>query len=494
MVVTQPLRALYRAMALILLSASAHAMNVGQANVQSSQDEPLSAVIVVTNIDAASFSVSTASGSVYQQMGLVPSGVQARFIPTGTNSGKIELTSSAPISTPFADVVLDINHGGTQAIVPQTLLMPMGSAPKPVVAPIVVAATPTPNLPQVSTPIIVRNEAPPPINDGIDAGIDLSQGEPIDDLSATPMLANTQADAPTENTQGAPSDAAIIATDASNTDDLSALGIGSEVVNVQNEVLTLSIKRIITPVGEPIPQIEQPRETPQSLVAHADMAPTTEQTTKDDTPPSAPQETARYTIQRGDNLWRIANDLARANQLPIEQVINVLHTQNPDAFFNGDKNRLKVGATLTLPNYDTIPSQRAIGEAMSAKTEKLPAFATRSDAKKATRDTKSSTKNTRADTQNNAQKPLPQARVSLVSPQTGDNATGGANSGNRMNAKAGGNPLAKNLTQKRSAVIQKAARVGELSEQLSGHAERIQLQNQRLAQLEKRLKELKNKP
>lgn len=53
--------------------------------------------------------------------------ITVRFTPTSDTTGQITLTSSTPISSPFADVVLNLNDNGKQVIEPQTLLMPLPS-------------------------------------------------------------------------------------------------------------------------------------------------------------------------------------------------------------------------------------------------------------------------------------------------------------------------------------------------------------------------------
>jgi len=54
-----------------------------------------------------------------------------------------------------------------------------------------------------------------------------------------------------------------------------------------------------------------------------------------------------FTVERGQSLWRIA----RAWKLPnasINEKIQAIYLNNPHAFINGDKNRLKQGSLLTL--------------------------------------------------------------------------------------------------------------------------------------------------
>lgn len=53
--------------------------------------------------------------------------------------------------------------------------------------------------------------------------------------------------------------------------------------------------------------------------------------------------------------------------MPVQDVMKELHSANPDAFNHGKMNRLKAKASLSLPDYQVIPSQKAIEDAISAK-------------------------------------------------------------------------------------------------------------------------------
>jgi lytic murein transglycosylase B len=63
-------------------------------------------------------------------------------------------------------------------------------------------------------------------------------------------------------------------------------------------------------------------------------------------------EPARYTVQAGDSLWKIAQQL-RPAQASVATTVQALIEQNPHAFMNNDPNRLQVGVTLTLREAQT---------------------------------------------------------------------------------------------------------------------------------------------
>lgn len=67
---------------------------------------------------------------------------------------------------------------------------------------------------------------------------------------------------------------------------------------------------------------------------------------------SKPQITAsasRYRVQPGDSLSKIAQQLTLNTGLRRHETMDWLLSHNPQAFINGDKNRIKAGAQLTLP-------------------------------------------------------------------------------------------------------------------------------------------------
>lgn len=490
-------KAVYKAviLAFALAASGANAVEVGQAQVTSAQNEPLAASIAVTGIDATNFSVNVGNEAVYAQLKLKDQGVRARFVPTGANSGRIELSSNQPISDPFADIVLDINHAGDQEIVPQTVLLPIAAAPKSENTPIVASDEKTVELPKISAstdalsiqtqPLQVIHAEPPPLDDGIDAEAPLPNLPTFggvlaqDDDTKNAVYANTSDTTSTQTyTPFADSD-------------------------VQSDILKMTITRTLTPVGEDAPILVQSEDIDIDNKDNMPIPNTHHPVQSKNTPNIAPLDTQSserptYIIQRGDNLWSIANQLAAANDIEVGEVMQKIYTQNPDAFFGGNKNQLKAGSTLTLPNYEIVPSQRAIASAISARTTVRP---TNKDGEKSTAtsskkpvDTRTTLSTKRGKSAKSLPRPaLPQARLTLVTPQANGSATGTANKGSSMAAQAPKGALAQDLMQTRKAAATKATRINALNQEVTGYAERIKLQNQRLAELEQRLKQLKNK-
>ena len=83
----------------------------------------------------------------------------------------------------------------------------------------------------------------------------------------------------------------------------------------------------------------------------------------------AAQQGNRYSVVSGDSLWKIAERLAaEARQATPQSLMRDLYTLNPQAFINGDINRLRAGAQLLLPDSLASAAAPAIAEAPLAAT------------------------------------------------------------------------------------------------------------------------------
>ena len=61
----------------------------------------------------------------------------------------------------------------------------------------------------------------------------------------------------------------------------------------------------------------------------------------------------QYRVRSGDTLWRIASR-ARPGGVSVQQMMNAIHRDNPQAFFGGDIDRLRAGEVLRLPQGSEI--------------------------------------------------------------------------------------------------------------------------------------------
>lgn len=471
-----------------MVSLNASAMNLGQANITSAQHEPLSATINVTNINAANFHASIASNDIYHQMGLSPDAqISVNFVPTSNNAGQITLTSNQPISTPFADVVLNLNNNGEQIIKPQTLLMPLPAAtaftlPENKLTQVVTAKT-RPELPKTSPTIKTPDDI-------------MLSDEPITQMTAQ----GTSVLEPVPTAIGV-SEGNIIAKEESVLSQITPEG-----TNKQVDILTEEIVRRVYPVGQVPPTPMATTFDEALIIQDATEQNITQSDVIAEQPTSKPKHTQTttpsqsdqviYVVQRGDSLWSIANIIAQENNMSVNEVMNALHKTNPDAFNKGNINQLKTNANLTLPNYQVVPSQKAIAQAIEAKrTSKNQTVTAKQTNKSSTRQTKNDTPRRSSQiTAKPAQKALPKAQMTLVTPTQQGSATGTniKPTSSTVAGTADGN-LAGTLKNTRQQTATNAKRVNSLNEELSSAARKVQLQNQRLAELENRLKNLKDK-
>lgn len=75
-----------------------------------------------------------------------------------------------------------------------------------------------------------------------------------------------------------------------------------------------------------------------------------------------------YRVQSGDSLWKIAKRARKNTGLSIQQMMDVIYTQNPTAFINGEKAKIKLGALVAIPQG---PLGQELNQAI-AKTEPAP--------------------------------------------------------------------------------------------------------------------------
>ncbi|MEM7193706.1 MAG: FimV/HubP family polar landmark protein [Pseudomonadota bacterium] len=70
------------------------------------------------------------------------------------------------------------------------------------------------------------------------------------------------------------------------------------------------------------------------------------------------------TVQRGDTLSSIVSGLNRPSSVTMFQGLTAIQNANPDAFINGNMNRLREGAVLQIPSFDDMA---ALGQAQATR-------------------------------------------------------------------------------------------------------------------------------
>ena len=582
--------ALFYSISYAALISSAQAATIGKTVVISAQHEPLVASIMVTDIENADFSASLANSAIYQQMGLTPTdSMIVRFHPTSATSGQVFITTTKPMSKPFADVVLAINDGNQRNVIPKTLLMPLNDSLPIATSKNIVTGAKKPNLPVVSTtnaqPLTVRNGAPPPLlssgsskptlkaatlpernvqspnirvpviqTPSIQASssqIPSVQATTIPSGLPTAVATTTQSNittyAPSRLENGRLNNPIDVKNDSvmagANNDDNTALTVSSNStlsatseIDKQFDILNIQITRQIQPksqsntdmmVASPMAlKTLTPNEAAftnknkaiipsdsNNMVATAplnDVHPNSNTWQKAVTPKTsaAAKNTSsqvsdksasseiNYTVQRNDNLWVIAQQIAEKNNIDVQTVMKEIQTQNPDAFINRNANQLKADAQLSLPNYDALPSQQKLEAAISAQRQYRGANTP--VAKKPTAsnpvskgDNTQATKHTEKPATTKTQI-LPKAQFSVLAP-------GHEGSADGTKTKAGmatGNGLSMEvldlLKSSRQSTASQAQQLSKTSGTLESYTRKLQLQNQKLAELQARLKKLRN--
>jgi hypothetical protein len=507
-------------------------------------------------------------------MGLTPTdSMQVRFQATSATSGQVLISTSQPVSKPFADLVLSINDNGQQNVVPKTLLMPLNdSLPINNASKNSVKGTQKLNLPSVSAsaakPLTVRKGAPPPLISVSNAAankpalaniatVDSSISRSVSNIQAPIVTATSQTSnltyAPSRLDNGrlnSDSDIKNTISNAKNTDngfsssnrlDSSALSANNSTEPtkvVANDNAKASIKN--TPILDKV-LIDKPLDTlniqvtrqiqPSRKKTDADTSPVLTPTTsiiasnteKNDTsvvaasignatsktPNSATNNAPsndratdsstinQYQVQRNDSLWIIAQQIAQENNLDTSVVMKQIQSQNPDAFINKDADQLKADAKLILPSYDVIPSQKNLEAAIDTQRQYIRRANTAAMRKTAQRPFKRPSISMQA-----AKRPekvtttktqtLSKAQFSVLAPGRDGNADGtqakaASNTGNGLST-----DILETLKASRQQAASQAQRLSSTSSTLSSYTKKIQLQNQKLAELQARLEKLRN--
>ncbi|WP_201543185.1 FimV family protein [Psychrobacter immobilis] len=563
------------------LMSNAQAATIGKTVITSAQHEPLAASIMVTDIKTADFSASLANSSIYQQMGLTPTdSMTVRFQPTSATSGQVFITTTKPISQPFADVVLAINDGTQRNVIPKTLLMPLKDSLPITPTSSNVRAANKPNLPIVSTtnaqPLTVRKGAPPPLllaskASSVDlsaskatatrlpaSSIQLPSSQTLNLQTANIQVPKTLSSLSTASTMTLINTTPSTANRLNNTADINKnVAIQANTTNASTtsaldntktapinehafDILNIKITRQIQLKNNDISNNTIMVNKPMAPMLYKDASTakiSSDSTTVDSNPlgktssSEAPYSNSssnqaassqsiasntfsisanasiventtantsdnssdiNYTVQRNDNLWLIAQQIADKNNLDVQIVMKEIQTQNPNAFINKNADQLKADAQLRLPRYDVVPSQKKLKAAINeqrkyhakantplvkkttiAKTESVQAKGTEKPAIKKTQT-------------------LPTAQFSVLAPGHDGSADG-------TKTKAGmetGNGLSTDvldiLKSSRKSTADQAQRLSKTNSTLGSYTKKLQLQNQKLAELQARLEKLRN--
>lgn len=466
----------------------AYAVNIGDTYVQTQQNQPLNASINVSDINPRTFSVKVAQADVYRQLGLSKDAdIQIKFVPTSSNGGQIVLTTTRAINAPFTDVVLNITENGVTKTLPKTLLMPIDSAQK------ITTQANTTALQSPAQNIVIGSANP--------VQLPVLSPDPMP-MQAITLPSTTINQLPNLPTTGIPAGAAPMTVVSENSDNLRIQETRTvRTVQPNGAVYTQDVPQ----TQNPIPTSAADNQLPSPAASYGKQS-SDKSKSKSKFKYSAKNlqimgETTTYTLQRNDNLWTIASNIAAANRKDVDQVMADIMSANPTAFPDNDPGKLVANTQLQIPKYNVVPSQIGIKSANKARQQyrqnkrrvvsKKSVIAAKSAAKQPA--TLKTTKKTLT-----AQKtPRPYAatkksEMTIIAP----NHTNGSVQGQRSNNKVGkgmSSQVAAQVQQKRQATAQQATKVNKLNQHLVGAENRLKIQNTKLAQLEKRLKELNKK-
>ncbi|WEJ73888.1 FimV/HubP family polar landmark protein [Pseudomonas sp. PSE14] len=104
---------------------------------------------------------------------------------------------------------------------------------------------------------------------------------------------------------------------------------------------------VATPVTPPAAIATRPAAAPVRQAAPAQAV----------APSVAPAAPDSYRIQRNDALWDIASRNRPSSSVSVMQTMLAIQQLNPDAFVDGNANRLKVGQVLRLPDEQQVRAQ-----------------------------------------------------------------------------------------------------------------------------------------
>lgn len=458
----------------------AYAVNIGDTYVQTQQNQPLNASINVSDINPRTFSVKVAQADVYRQLGLSKDAdIQIKFVPTSSNGGQIVLTTNRAINAPFTDVVLNITENGVTKTLPKTLLMPIDSAQK------ITTQANTTTLQSPAQNIVIGSANP------VQLPVMSPDPMPMQPITLPSTSINQLPNLPTT---GMPVGAAPMTLASENSDYL----------RIQETRTVRSVQPNGAVYTQAVPQTQNPIQTNAadtqlpSPAANYGNQPLDKSKSKFKYSAKNPQiigETTTYTLQRNDNLWTIASNIAAANRKDVDQVMADIMAANPTAFPDNDPTKLVANTQLQIPKYKVVPSQIGIKSANKARQQyrqnKKRVPSKKSAAKQPT--TLKTTKKTLK-----AQKtPRPYAatkksEMTIIAPSHTNGSVQGQSTNNKL-GKARSSQVAAQVQQKRQATAQQATKVNKLNQDLVGAENRLKIQNTKLAQLEKRLKELNKK-
>jgi len=483
-----------------------HALTLDPVNIDSSRGEPLYAEIPFRQAQSKkSINVSIAQPFESGEVAVLNEAEYAHYNfyvrQNADGNGVIVITSSRAINSNVIDLTLKIEDAGQTRIqqvrgsLPSRIDRLKSSLNETVLKPRYVTNDQDLklNLPEVSNlpeenQLRVANVAPPMMqkksNTPEPSKSDNSAVVSAPSISSAPTQqvarqTNTSTKASTPSTAVAQSNPQPVRKDKSTTTTAAPSPKGELNINVTRRDASQSapkaepvkVEKTATPVAQPAAKVTASSKTATQrnpVAEKAKVKATSVKKVQKQIPTRNTSAQEKHKVQANESLWGIANQIAKQENVPIQQVMKQIQENNKHAFINGNANQLKQGAILSL-NYQyqaTTPKPKATTLSTPPKKPEATTASTASPpAKKAEKQS--------------------QAHMSIVA---------GDSKGTTQGSKAKGidkkvaNELTVRVRQARQSALGLQNNVRQLDRDLVAKEKRIALLNARLAELEQQLK------
>ena len=391
---------------MICMPLAANALGFGSLKLNSSLNEPLNAdieLLSATSADVSGLSISLASPDAFLRAGIdrpaLLSELKFKIQEHEDGTYYVNVTTRSPVREPFLNFLLEMNWQNGRMLREYTMLLdppsqvhkqptvvetPAIVAPAEVAAQEAEAPAETPFVePESAIPEAAKVEMPP-AEGGTEAlavmpavPVVSEEGEVTEPVPEVAMAETSAEEVPppvTEEVPPEPMPAEVpvlseegevmettpVEAPPSETAELAAVPVLSE----QGEVVEAA-PEATAPVEDPQLDIftDDSELLPRIPLAAYGQAPVEEETYQ-------PSGQLDYGIVRkGDNLWTIAEKLRPDESISIYQVMMALLQSNPDAFVDGNVNRLKVGHVLRIEDASLLTAMSQKEAALEYQTQ-----------------------------------------------------------------------------------------------------------------------------
>jgi pilus assembly protein FimV len=517
---------------MICMPLAANALGFGSLKLNSSLNEPLNAdieLLSANSADVSSLSINLASPDAFLRAGIdrpaLLSELKFKILQYEDGSYYINVTTRSPVREPFLNFLLEMNWQNGRMLREYTMLLdpPTQVRKQPsvvetpaTVAPAEVAAQeaeapaetpfvePEPTMPESAVvemppegeaetlavmpavPVVSEEgevTEPAPEVAMAETGAEEVPPSVTEEVPPEPM----PAEVPVLSEEGEMMETTPVEAPPSETAELAAVPVLSE----QGEVVEAA-PEATAPVEDPQLDIftDDSELLPRIPLAAYGQAPVEEETYQ-------PSGQLDYGIVRkGDNLWTIAEKLRPDESISVYQVMMALLQSNPDAFVDGNVNRLKVGHVLRIEDASllTAMSQKEAALEYQAQTQAWEEYRQQVAAAPATQPIVAS----EVETGEVAEAP-PSGELTLASPegtelQAGSGTTDEAVSNDIVTLQDELRQVRNDANLMRNRNAELNSKLQELEQELSRLQRSVTIKDDELAALQQQLAEIQQQP